>query len=167
MFSWYAIHTKPRSEEIAEENLVRQGFETYLPRCVVSRRNRGKWVDRIEPLFPRYLFIRLDLERDNVAPIRSTRGVVGLVRFSNTPAPVPEGLVEKLKASANPETGLHALNAGGLEKGDKVRISEGPLSELDAVFLAWKGSDRALVLLSLLGKQNLVTVKKDKVIKAA
>ena len=71
MKHWYAIHTKPRQEDLAAEHLRGQEFEIYLPMIKQARRFRQKWRDTIEPLFPRYLFIRLDLGRDNVSPIRS------------------------------------------------------------------------------------------------
>ena len=103
---WYAIHTKPRQEEHAAEHLRRQEFEIYLPKIKQARRFRQRWRDTIEPLFPRYLFIRLDLGSDNVAPIRSTRGVSKLVSFNGLPATVPEPLIDALIESADPDSGL-------------------------------------------------------------
>ncbi len=87
---WYAVCCKPRQEAIAEENLLRQGFHVNLPRIRIRRHRRGQWIDAIEALFPRYLFIRIDPYRCNTAPVRSTRGVVGLVRFGGQPAVVPD-----------------------------------------------------------------------------
>jgi len=101
MKHWYAIHTKPRQEEHAAVHLRRQEFEIYLPRIKQARRFRQRWRDMIEPLFPRYLFIRLDLGNDNVAPIRSTRGVSKLVSFNGLPATVPEPLIDALIESAD------------------------------------------------------------------
>ena len=91
---WYAIHTKPRQEDLAAEHLRRQEFEVYLPRIKQPRRYRGRWRDAIEPLFPRYLFIRLELGSENVAPIRSTRGVTKLVSFNGQPATADEAKAE-------------------------------------------------------------------------
>ena len=73
--NWYAVYTKPRQERIARENLERQSFEAYMPLMRVRRKRRDKWVEAIEPMFSRYLFIRLALGTTNVASIRSTRGV--------------------------------------------------------------------------------------------
>ena len=58
--NWYAVYTKSRQERIAQENLERQSFETYLPLMVLSRKRRGEWVETVEPIFSRYLFIRLE-----------------------------------------------------------------------------------------------------------
>ena len=73
---------------------MRQGFHVYLPRIQVRRHRRGQWIDAVESLFPRYLFIRIDPHRSNIAPVRSTRGVVGLVRFGGQPAVVPDEVID-------------------------------------------------------------------------
>ena len=75
MTNWYAVQTKPRQELVAEQNLQRQGFVTYLPRIRLRKRKRNKLVDAVEPLFPRYLFIHVDPDQDSLAPVRSTLGV--------------------------------------------------------------------------------------------
>ena len=80
MKSWYAIQTKPRQEAIAQLHLQRQRFETYLPQILLRKCKRDKWTKIVEPLFPRYLFIHIDPDENNLAPVRSTRGVTGLVQ---------------------------------------------------------------------------------------
>ena len=69
MKNWYLIYTKPHKEQLARENLERQGYEIYLPMARLRRRRMGKGATRIEPLFPRYLFIHLDAKTDNWSPI--------------------------------------------------------------------------------------------------
>ena len=123
---WYAIHTKPRQEDHAAEHLRRQEFEVYLPRIKQARRFRQRWRDTIEPLFPRYLFIRLDLGSENVAPIRSTRGVSKLVSFNGQPATVPEPLIDALIESADPNTGLLLPHEDLFKPGTTVTIVNGP-----------------------------------------
>src|SRR5450759_2270221 len=93
---WYAVCCKPRQEAVAEENLLRQGFHVYLPRIRIRQRRRGQWLDAVEVLFPRYIFIRIDPLRRTTAPVRSTRGVIGLVRFGGQPAVVPDSVMEAL-----------------------------------------------------------------------
>ena len=51
--SWYLVHTKPRQENLAQENLERQGYETYLPRVYQTRRRNGRYVKTMEAFFPR------------------------------------------------------------------------------------------------------------------
>jgi transcriptional antiterminator RfaH len=158
---WYAIHTKPRQEELAAEHLDRQEFEIYLPRIKQARRFRQKWRDTIEPLFPRYLFIRLDLGRDNVAPIRSTRGVTKLVSFNGLPATVPDPLIDALVTSADPDTGLLHPHEDRFKPGATVTIVNGPLAGLEAIFKAHDGAARSIILLELLGKTRQLKIDRD------
>src|SRR3954468_9168362 len=96
--AWYVVHTHPRAEAKALLNLDRQGFSCYLPRYLKRRRHarRLDWV--AAPLFPRYLFIGMDLATARWRAIRSTIGIAGLVCHGDQPTPVPFGIVEGLKA---------------------------------------------------------------------
>lgn len=150
--SWYLVCCKPRQERLAQENLERQRFETYLPLVRQLRRRAHRRVTVVEPLFPRYLFIHLDPERDNWGPIRSTIGVTSLVRFGDQPAQVPNTLIDELQAHEAPD-GIHDLPSRGFRKGQKVRIEEGPLAGYEGIWLASNGKERAQVLLEIMGKQ--------------
>ena len=161
MRNWYVIYSKPRQETEAEAQLRRQGFEVWLPRLERSRRHQGRWRDVMEPLFPRYLFAHLDLDNENVAPIRSTRGVTGFVRFGGYPVTVPEGVIEALRGCADPESGLHRLASRELEQGEAITVLEGPFEGLQGVFQMKKGADRAVVLLEILGRTSAVTLEKS------
>ena len=158
MKHWCAIHTKPRQEMLAAENLSHQEFEIYLPRIKQAHRYRHQWQDKIEPLFPRYLFIRLDLGKDNIAPIRSTRGVSKLVSFSGLPATVPDPFIETLIQSADPDTELFHPEVPLFEAGETVTIVDGPLQGLAAIFNARDGEARSIILLELLGKTQQVRI---------
>ena len=127
MKHWYAIYTKSRQEVTAAENLRRQAFEVYLPNIKQGRRYRGQWREKIEPLFPRYLFIRLNLGEDNIAPIRSTHGVSKLVSFSDQPTTVPDPLIDALIELADPDTGLLHPKEDLFEAGTTATIVGGPL----------------------------------------
>jgi transcriptional antiterminator RfaH len=158
MKHWYAIHTKARQEAQAAEHLRRQAFEIYLPNIKQARRYRHQWRDQIEPLFPRYLFIRLDLDTDNIAPIRSTRGVSKLVSFSGQPATLPDPFIDALTKAADPDTGLLHPEADLLEAGTTVTIVDGPLQGLEAIFKAHDGEARSIILLEILGKTQQLTI---------
>ena len=159
--SWYLVITKPQSEIKAQANLVRQGYETYLPLVQISRRRNVKIVKRTEALFPRYLFIHLDKETDNWTPIRSTIGVAGLVRFGGMPAAISEKLISSLKNNEN-EFGLQSLEKKELIQGDKVEIVEGLFEGYKAIFQKMKSADRVSVLLDLVGKNTQVTLSMDR-----
>ena len=81
MNNWYLLQSRARQEFIAEENLARQKYEVYLPCIKRARKIRNKWQEITEPFFPGYLFIHLDMEAQNTSTIRSTRGVLKLVKF--------------------------------------------------------------------------------------
>jgi len=157
---WYAVHTKPRQEELALEQLRRQGYEGYLPRLRERRRIRRRWQEVVAPLFPRYLFVRLREGVDDFGPIRSTIGVSDLVRFGGRPRPVPEGLVEELRAREDPAAGMHVLERRW-RPGERLRVVEGPLAGLEAVFQAETAEERVIVLLRLLGRDTRVAVPRD------
>ena len=156
--SWYPVYTKPRQEHIARENLERQSFEAYLPLMRTRRKRRGNWVETIEPMFSRYLFIRLDLGTTSVASVRSTRGVTGLVQSGNTLVPVPESFMSVLLQTADAETGVHTPEPNLLLEGDAIVLTDGPLANLHGVFKAADGDARAIIMLKLLGTETEVAV---------
>ena len=160
MKHWYAVQTKPRREGEAATNLRRQAFETYLPRIRLSKRRKGKWIDIIEPLFPRYLFIHVDLKTTNTAPIRSTFGVTQLVRFGDHLQPVPDEVIDYLKSKEDPDAGCHLQKEKTLKAGDMVEILEGPFQGLVGIYQQASGEARAIVLLNCLGGQNPVTLSR-------
>ena len=155
--SWYLVVTKPQSEFKAQENLLRQGYETYLPLVQTSRRRNGKNIKRTEVFFPRYIFISLDTETDNWSPIRSTFGVAGMVRFGGMPAQVPKILIDKLKNNED-EFGLQSTEKKELKPGDKVGIIGGPFDGYKVVFQKRKSTERVSVLLDIVGKNTQVTL---------
>ena len=78
MLSWFVVYTHPREEALAQENLARQGFETYWPRYR-KRSSHARQVQEVAAsLFPRYLFAAFDMSETGWRTIRSTRGVVDL-----------------------------------------------------------------------------------------
>jgi transcriptional antiterminator RfaH len=165
MEAWYAVHTKARQERLAAEHLTRQHYQTHLPLICLPRRRRGRWHEVVEPLFPGYLFVRLDPGRHNMAPIGSTRGVIALVRFGGSLRPVPEELVEHLQAAQR--EGAAAIREDHLfQPGDPVEIVSGPMAGLRAIFLASSGRERADLLLDLLGRSNRIAVSQHQLIPA-
>lgn len=161
MKNWYLIYTKPHKELLARDNLLQQGYEIYLPMARLRRRRMGKGVTRVEPLFPRYLFIYLDSKTDNWSPIRSTPGVSHLVKFGMYPSMVPDSLVEILRSRENGE-GVQDIRTGEFKQGESVRVVEGPMMGLEGVYLAKTSSDRVLVLLDIVGKHTRVTMATEK-----
>lgn len=158
MARWFVVHTKARLEQVAKEHLARQTFETYLPTIRSARRRRSRWHSAVEPLFPGYLFVRLDTAAQSVAPIRSTRGVIGLVRFGNELQPVPDQVIEALATTHQGDEQTPIDPTSLFSKGDPVQFVDGPLAGMTAIFEARTGAERVAVLLSLLGRTKEVNV---------
>lgn len=149
--AWYLVQSKPRQEQHARENLERQGFECFLPCFHKPSRNPEKTSKTsLQPLFPGYLFIHLHAE-DHWSKLRSTRGVSRVVSFDGTPCQVHPSVIEKLHARDN-----FAPTNIELRTGQVVNIEEGPLANIDAIFLNMNGEQRVLLLMNLLNRQHQI-----------
>jgi transcriptional antiterminator RfaH len=162
MKSWYLIQCKARQERLAQENLERQGYTTYLPFAEIRRRRRGRTVRVIDPMFPRYLFIHLSDETDDWRPIRSTLGVTTLVRFGQVPARIPDNLIASLRNREN-EQGIQVLDNPDYQPGERVRIAEGPMEGYEGVFQACTGKERVTILLQIAEKAVSVQLTPDQI----
>jgi transcriptional antiterminator RfaH len=143
---WYLVQCRARQDERALRHLERQGFECYRPLYEKERIRRGRRELASVVLFPGYLFIRLDRIHDNWSPIRSTRGVIQIVRFNVYPLPVADGIIEQLRQriATGCRRELH------LQSGERVIVTEGSFSGIEAIFLAGDGEQRVILLLDLL-----------------
>lgn len=150
---WYLVYTKPRQEEVARTNLSRQGYEIYLPLMRQPRRRRGRRIAVIGPMFPRYLFVHLDRQTDNWGPIRSTLGVVSIVRFGHEPAWAPDNLIVFLQSREDAQ-GVQAISPDEYQPGSRVRVTDGSLMGYEGIFLARTGHDRVAVLLDIMGRSS-------------
>jgi len=154
---WYLVHTKPRQENCALENLERQGYACFLPTLRVEKLRQGRLTTVEEPLFPRYLFIRLGHEDSSMswAPIRSTRGVCRLVSFGVEPARVDERLIDHLKArAASAQSAPQPL----FSPGERVRLTAAPFAGVEGLYQMTDGEQRAMVLIELLSRSVRVPV---------
>lgn len=147
--SWYLVHTKPRQEDVALTNLERQGYECYLPQMRIERIRRRKAEVATEPMFPRYLFIRLDSsdQGKSWSPIRSTLGVSQLVHFGARAAKVDNALVDLLRQREQAMP-LDAM----FHNGDSVVITDGPFAGIEAIYQTADADRRAFILLEILSK---------------
>lgn len=154
---WYLVFTKPRQENCALQNLEQQGYQCYLPMLRAERLRQGSIEVGSEPLFPRYLFIRLGegLSAKSWSPIRSTRGVSRLVTFGADPAKVDDALVDHLKSR---EARLTLEPQPLFSSGERVRITDGALSGIEGIFQTSDGERRAMILIELLSKPSVIRI---------
>jgi transcriptional antiterminator RfaH len=99
---WCVIHTQPRGERRAEHNLRGQNYRIFAPFVRRNVRHARQFKSVQIPLFPRYIFVKLDLSRDRWRNINGTAGVSKLITVLDRPLPLPEGLVEALIAAHGP-----------------------------------------------------------------
>ena len=157
--NWFAVYTKPRQEYLALLNLERQSFECYLPMAEGSDQHRSaRNKARNEPLFPRYLFLNADTQRQSLGVVRSTRGATGLVCAGTELIKIPESIIAGLKARMHPATGLIPLDSIALDSGATVRVCDGPLASLEGVFREHQGRTRSILLLEILGREATVKI---------
>lgn len=154
---WFLVRSKPRQEAVALANLARQGFESYLPLFAAEKLVRRKSTVVQEPMFARYLFVRLDTtgQGQSWSPIRSTVGVSELVCFGSRPARVDDALIATLRER---EIAQQASPTTLFAHGDNVRITEGAFAGLEAIYQMNDAEGRAMVLLDLLSKPVAMTL---------
>lgn len=155
---WYVVNTHPQSEARAEINLRRQGFVTYLPRYLRERRH-GRRVDTVaRPLFPRYLFVALDLAKDRWRAIQSTFGVSHLVSAGDAPVPISTSIVDEVRARERSDGFIELGLPPGLGSGSPVRLTDGIFADYEGVIDRIADNRRVAVLLQLLGREVRVFV---------
>ncbi len=148
--NWYCIHTKPLKEnQVLGYFRDRLNLETYFPQLKHQRTLRRVLRTIVSPLFPRYLFCRLDLNAQYRA-VRYAPDVIDIVSFGAQPAMVGDMIVAELKSWAG-EVVDFSLPQRRLQTGDRVEITDGPMRGLSAVILHERNDrERVAVLLSTL-----------------
>ena len=160
MSHWYLLQAKPRQETKAQAELMKQGYQVFLPMIQVEKLSQGKRVLRSEPLFSRYLFIQLNQSTDNWSPIRSTRGVSQWVRLGGGPACLTDEQLSLMK-----ETLQDKPSKPLFQKGASLEVTKGPFQSfsvsLEKIVTLATGEERAMVLLEVLGKTQRLSVELD------
>jgi transcriptional antiterminator RfaH len=160
---WYVAHTHPNGEMRAVANLERQGFATYLPRYLKQRRHARRTEIVPAPVFPRYVFVAIDLARQRWLTIRSTVGVSRLVCQGEAPMAVPDGVVEALRRRHDDAGFVRLLTPMGLRPGDKVRVLGGAFEETLGLLEEVSDEQRVTILLDLLGRKVRVTLDSSQI----
>jgi transcriptional antiterminator RfaH len=141
---WYVCHTKPKQEFRAAENLDRQGSQI----CAWQRKKSV-----LIPMFPRYMFLRPAHEQHSIAPVRSTLGVFGLVRFGTEPATIRDPTLQSLRALEEKLRAAEFASFSPFKQGDQVLIVDGPFKGLEGI-VSKVAEERVSVLMTLLGRER-------------
>jgi transcriptional antiterminator RfaH len=158
---WYVVQTQVNCETKAALNLVRQGYEIYLPRYLKRRRHARKIDFVARPLFPRYLFVAVDMATQRWRSIQSTFGVSHLVSNGNEPAVVPDRIVCALKTREDANGFVRMDVSRKFAAGDKVRVLAGVFMDSAGIFDEVADHDRVAILLEMLGSKVRVHLDAD------
>ena len=157
--SWFLAQLKPNCANIADKNLKRQGFKTFLPMEEKTRQRNGKFFTALRPLFPGYIFVAFDVAHGLWRAVNSTYGVTQLVSFGKEPTAVPSELVTQLMLRCDVEGKL--LPPKCLKPGDPVTLTKGPFVNFVAEVEQVAPDRRVWVLMEIMGAQTRVAVGAD------
>jgi len=155
---WYVLQTKPGNEHRVEVNLSNQGIETSLPLYGSYQYFQGRTVQKVKPLFPNYLFGKLDLEV-HYYKVKWTRGMSKILGTSDGPTPISEKVIQTIMERMGKDHLIRLEEEW--KEGDVVQITSGPFKELMGVFQK-KMSDkgRVRILMNLIGVDVPIQISK-------
>ena len=160
---WYVVRTQTNAEAKAARNLLRQGFEIYLPHYL-KRRSHARKIEKVAaPLFPRYMFVRIDLATQRWRSVQSTYGVSHLVLNGSDPAPVAGQVIDALKAREDASGYVTLDQRPKFAIGEKIRVMAGVFADNLGLFDGMADRDRVAILLELLGRKVRVSIEADMV----
>lgn len=149
---WIALYTKANQEKTAITNIERQGFDAYCPMIERIRKHARK-IDMVRrPLFPSYVFVRLDEQKFQWRLLLSTIGVQSVIRFNNRLGFMPDGLIDELREYEEHNI-LRQKMALKVKPGMKVKMLDGPFQNLIAKVLSLPEKDRVWLLLEIMGSE--------------
>ena len=164
MRKWYVIKTKVNQEKRALLNLSRQGFELFCPLTPILRKFKNTIKNILDPLFPSYIFVKLDLEKDNWSKINNTYGVKELLKNSSMyPGSVPSEFIENLKKVCDVNNCVND-SYFNYKIGQKVKFIEGPFLNKVVEIIKMPAKDRILVLQEFFSLKIKVLTSKEKII---
>lgn len=157
---WYLIFTKPSEEAKVERQFAAAKIEHLFPKIRTKRLRMRKVIAVTEPLFPRYMFIRIDLE-EKFRIIKYTRGVIGFVDFGDGPVLVDEAIIDEIKAKEK-DGYIEATNSNRrYRKNDALRIKKGILKDIDVIFDGYlSGEERVSLLINNVSSNMKVNINK-------
>jgi transcriptional antiterminator RfaH len=159
--AWLVVNTHPHREKLALVNLCRQNFSAYCPRIRKRLRSRYGSADVLRPLFPGYLFVRVDRSSSLWRPILSTHGVRRVVRFGDSVNYLDNQFVESLRARE--VDGAIVKPQAAYVVGQEIKLAGGPFDGIVAKIIEVQEKDRLVILMNLLSQPVRTMVNADQV----
>jgi transcriptional antiterminator RfaH len=128
---WYTLYTKPNAEYQVANALQQRGVRTYLPEIELAKPQKGR---KKKPFFPCYLFIKVDFESIGLGAVQWTPGLRRIVAFGDQPTPLPDDMIYLIRRRLGEIEAAGGWPAHPFRPGDTVRITEGPLRNMVAIF---------------------------------
>jgi transcriptional antiterminator RfaH len=154
---WFVVYTQPLKETVAKQHLEEQGYNVYLPMFKKTRRHARRTDEVLQPLFPRYLFVGLNLKLDAWRAVNGTRGVAYLLLNDGHPLGISTSIIEELKVLEN--DGVVPIECvSTFTKGENLRVVDGVFKDQVAVFQRMDDKQRVQLLLNFLGRDTRITV---------
>jgi transcription antitermination factor NusG len=151
---WYAIYTNANHEKRITQQLELRSIEHFLPLYESVRRWKDRRVRLQMPLFPGYVFVRLDL-RDRLQLLQIP-GVVQLVSFNGRPAPLPDEDIQTIQNCLG--SGHQIEPYPYLQAGRRIRVKSGPLQGLEGIILRRKNKTRFVLSFELIMRSVAVEI---------
>ena len=156
--NWFVVYTLPVKETVARQHLEEQGYDVYLPMFKKTRRHARRVDEVLQPLFPRYLFVGLDLKIDSWRAVNGTRGVAYLLLNDGHPLGISTSIIEGLRAEEDDHGLVPVTCVENFVKGEKLRIVDGTFKDQIAVFEMMNDKQRVQLLLNFLGRDTKISV---------
>ena len=155
--SWYVAQLKPNGFNKAQLNLVRQGFECFMPMRKVTIKHARKLNATLRPIFPGYIFIKFGLDNTDWRKINSTLGVNRLISFNEgRPAKIPDALMEGFIARCDDQHILKPIS--DWKVGDNARLIAGPFADFIGQVDELISADRVKLLFKFMEQYKSVEV---------
>jgi transcriptional antiterminator RfaH len=156
MEQWYTLYTKPNAEYQVAATLRGRGVQTYLPEVDSRKGSQGRGR---APFFPCYLFVSLDFKAAGLSGVQWTPGLRRIVAFGDQPVPVADEVINLIMCKLGEIEADGGWPAHSFKPGDTVRITDGPLQGLLAIFEGpTTPAQRVRVLLTILGHASRAQV---------
>ena len=157
--NWFALQVRTRWERTTASVLSNKGYEILLPVYELEKRWAGGTKTVSAPLFPGYVFCRFDITKR--LPILVTPGVISVVGQGRIPTPIDPKEMSAIQTLVS--TGVTAEPWPYLEVGQKVRIEDSSLQGMEGILIAFKGSRRIVVSVSMLRRSVALEIDRARV----
>lgn len=155
---WAVAYTHAQKETVAQQQLMQQNFEVYLP-CFAKKVTHARKTRTIKkPLFPRYLFLHIN-NNQSWRCINSTRGIQYLLLNTNlTPKTIPALFLKSLKQQEDDDGLIQTAFSNPLQPGAPVLIQTGSFNGQVANVISLSDEGRVKILLDILGSSTMLEV---------